>query len=537
MPTLRLSSFDGIVPRTSPTMLGENQATVANNVKLYARELRAWRSSLLAETASAPTSIYKLYNMAGAHTWLKFANDVDVALSPINDNGEARFYYTGDGSPRKSTYAMVQSGFDYYEIGVPAPVNPPSLTLSVTGTGTQQTRAYLFTNVAQFGSVYEESAPSPPETITLAPLNSTVTINGLGTAPAGDYNIVAQRIYRSVTGSSTSSYQFVAEVAVDGSYADDLTTLELGSVLETLGWREPPDDLEGIVTLASGSGVLAGFSGNTVCFSEPFYPHAWPIAYQIAIPGKIVGLGVFGSSLVVTTDSYPYIINGGTPGSMSVERIPILEPCVSKKSIASDVEGVLYASPNGLIAIGPNGRGVATKNLYRREEWTALAPENMAGAVLDGRYYGISGGTAIVLDKGDIPALSTLDVDATVMHVGRLDAKLYFVSSVDGDIYELEGDGTDYLTYEWRSKRWRLPQGVTFSALRVDADFAALEDVDASLEVKLYGDGVLMQTFTPESLDPIRVLPFRSRELEIEIVGNITVRELTLATTVKELRQ
>lgn len=532
MPTLRLAGFDGIVPRTSPTLLGDNQATVANNVKLYSRELRPWRGPVLAQAASGPDTIFKLYNMAGSHQWLTFDSPADVALSPINDNGEARFYYTEEGEePRKSTYASYPTS---YPIGVPAPVNPPSLEVTVEGTGTNQTRAYVFTNVAQFGAVQEESAPSPPETITVKPIDSTITIDGLGGAPAG-YNIIAQRIYRSVTGTSTSSYQFVAEVAVNGSYADSLKALELGSVLDTIGWREPPDDMVGIVALASGSGVLAGFSGNTVCFSEPFYPHAWPVEYQIAIPGKIIGLGVYGSSVVVATDSYPYVINGGTPGNMSVERIPILEPCVSKKSIASDDSGVLYASPNGLVSIGPNGRGVATKSLYRREEWQAIQPEDMAGAVLDSRYYGISNGIAIVLDKGDIPALSTLDVDATALHVGRLDAKMFFVSSVDGDIHELEGDATDFLTYTWRSKRWRLPQGVTWSAIRLDADFEQLDD-GRTLTVKLYGDGVLMQTITPESLDPIRIIPFRCREFEFELEGDLNLRELTLATSVRELR-
>lgn len=531
MPTLRLAGFDGLVPRTSPTLLGDTQATVANNVKLYSRELRPWRGPLLAQAASAPETIYKLYNMAGSHRWLTFSEDADVALSPINDNGEARFYYTtATGTPKKSTYANYPTS---YPIGLPIPTNPPSLELTTQGTGTNQTRAYVFTYVAQFGSVYEESAPSPPETITIKPVDSVVTINGLGTAPSGGYNIIAQRIYRSVTGSSTSSYQFVAEVPVNGSYADSLKALELGSVLETIGWRAPPNDLQGIVPLASGSGVLAGFSGNTVCFSEPFYPHAWPLAYQIAIPGKIVGLGVYGSSVVVMTDSYPYVINGGTPGAMSVERIPILEPCVSKKSIAADSEGIFYASPNGLVVIGANGRGVSTKSLYRREEWQLLTPEEMSGEVLDGRYYGVSNGTSIVLDRGDVPALSTLDVDATTMHVGRLDAKLYFVNSGDGDIYELEGDDTDFLTYTWRSKRWRLPQGVTWSAIRLDADYEA---VGRTLTVRLYGDGELLQTITPTSLDPIRVIPFRCREFEFELEGDMDIRELTLATSVRELR-
>jgi hypothetical protein len=63
-----------------------------------------------------------------------------------------------------------------------------------------------------------------------------------------------------------------------------------------------------------------------------------------------------------------------------------------------------------------------------------------------------------------------------------------------------------------------------------------------SLQVVLYGEDLdndgnpdLMANLSPFNRDPIRVPPFKSRMLEIAILGNINVRSLTLATTMEEL--
>ena len=94
MPKLSIVGFDGIIPRTSPTMLADSQAQVAENVKLYSHELRYWRGPV-AQTATLPAntqSIYKYYAAAVDPYWLAWAsNNVDVALSPLADVSDYRF--------------------------------------------------------------------------------------------------------------------------------------------------------------------------------------------------------------------------------------------------------------------------------------------------------------------------------------------------------------------------------------------------------------------------------------------------------------
>lgn len=676
MPALKIMGFDGLTPRESPTMLGDSKAQQADNVKLYARELRYWRGSSLAFSPAIGSiqSIYKYYASVAGPYWLTWTNDVDVVQSLTTDTTDYRYYYTGDGVPKKANETLTSTGSGayprgWYNLGVPAPsaaataatvrtgvtvtmtIAPPGVvtwaahgfaagatvefttsgalptglvvstkyyvrnittdtfelgttstaTTSITTTGTQSgthkgyddrnptTVAYVYTQVSTFGAVKEESAPSAATTLLTQYTGDTVTINGFAAAPGGaNYNITARRIYRSVTGATTDTYLFVTELPVaTASYSDSLTAAQLGSALPTLGWITPPTDLAGLVAMPGGS--LAGFSGNTVYFSEPFYPHAWPLAYALNIPAKIVGLGIFGTSVVVMTDRYPYVISGGVPGSMSVERLPTLEPCVAKRSITSNDAGVLYASPNGLVGVGPALRGVTTNALFRRDEWQAVSPNNIQAVVLDGKYFATfasSSYQSLVLSHDDIPSLSKIALQASAVHVDSANGSLYYCAVLDGKIYQLDADDLNPLIYTWKSKRFVVPRATTFSALKVDGDFgqvaliaaytaqlaalaaanatlfsgdllgamnsAAVDvyDVDGSIlanlpptasarsaQVSIYGDGTLRAVLTMTSFDPVRIPPFKSRDIEIVITGNINIRSVALATTVVELHQ
>lgn len=606
MPAVKITGFDGLIPRASATMLADNQAQQADNVKLYAKELRYWRGPTLSFTP-ANSNLQTIYRHYGASVtyWLTWQNDVNVVQSPTTDTTDYRLYYTGDGVPKKTNETLISTGTGAYprgwlNMGVPAPTGAPTVTPNA-GSGATESRAYVYTYVSTFGTLTEESAPSPA-TLSSSVYSSGATISGFSAAPTSNYNITHIRIYRSVTGASSDTYAFVAQIAVaTASYNDTLTSAQLGSSLTTIGWTPPPSDLAGLVALPSGA--LAGFSGNTVYFSEPYYPHAWPLKYAVNVPFKVIGLGVFGSSVVVMTDRYPHIINGGIPGAMSVERVPILEPCVAKKSIISGVDGVLYASPNGLVSIGYNTRNIITNNLFRRDEWQAYNPTFIQATSYDNKYialYSTNTTSSFVLSPDDIPALSKLNIQANAVHVDNVTGQLFYCATADGKIYQADADELNPLTYQWKSKRFQLPQPTTFSALRLDADYtqastaaaynslvatikarnatlfsnpllgalntaplnysyydsfytsfpyrgitvngSILTDIppDASartVQVQLYGDGTLQTTLNLTSFDTIRVPPFKSRDLEIVIRGTVNVRSLTLATTVPEVHQ
>ena len=55
----------------------------------------------------------------------------------------------------------------------------------------------------------------------------------------------------------------------------------------------------GLIPVANG--IMAGFTGNRLCLSEPFLPHAWPIAYRITLEDDIVAIAATGNGIVAMT--------------------------------------------------------------------------------------------------------------------------------------------------------------------------------------------------------------------------------------------
>lgn len=169
------------------------------------------------------------------------------------------------------------------------------------------------------------------------------------------------------------------------AYIDGLKGADLGEVCPTTTWAPPPAKLRGLVALPNG--VMAGFVDNYVCFSEPYVPHAWPVAYQIPIEFQIVGLGVFGQSLFVGTAGNPYIISGSDPASMSAQRLDVSQSCVSRRSIVSAGGGVFYASPDGYCLADNSGVRLLTQELMANEDWRLLNPATIFAAVYDNVLY------------------------------------------------------------------------------------------------------------------------------------------------------
>lgn len=603
MPYIKLEDFSGIAPRTGPTQLDANQAQIAKNGKLQSKELRSWAlpEYVYAPTTTAVQTIYRIDSPAGDKYWLEWGTDVDMVPGPVADISEFRYYYTGDGAPKKTNYALATtSGAGstpfpdaWLYMGVPAPTGAATVT-KTGGTGTvKEDRAYVYTYVSTFGSVKEESAPSPATTISAVEPDATVTISAFTTAPTSGYNITHRRIYRTITGASSVTYSFVAEIPVaTASYVDSLTVAQLGSELPSLYWNEPPTDLKGLVAMPNG--ILAGFRGNQVWFSEPYYPHAWPEGYMLTVDYPIVGLGVYETTLVVLTTRFPYLISGVSPTSMSQQKLPIPQPCVSKRSICSDQYGVLYASPNGLVSLGSGSQDVITVPLYTRDEWQNLNPSTMKSMIYNNMYMGFSTinsvTKALVLSRGDIPPAIELDFPAQCVFVDRSTSDIFAVSELDNKLYQLDASTVNNTTFEWLSKKFTLPAPTNFATLKVGADYDFLESIQAyinyvlsiiaanqalytanagvvggnlnadpinTLEINgsflqnipeqgqtrfitviVYADGQQIFTADMHSQEPIRMPALQKGYVyEVRLSGNVPIRYFAMAQSIGELRQ
>ena len=600
MPKLKIEGFGGEVPRQSDSTLKNSDATFAENVRLYSGELRTWKGRTVeyAPFLNSIQTIYRFYNPTlDAAVWLTWQTDVNVCRSSLDDADEFRLYFTGDGLPKKTNWDMASDtvGAVYpdssYLMGVPAPTLTPTATDTAGGSSiVAETRFYVFTYVSEFGDLEEESAPSPVSAAVTIATGRKVTVANLGTTPPTGYdNITKKRIYRSVPGDTTlGTYAFVAEVTIDTtSYVDDLLASALGEAIPSVGWDTPPDDLTGLTSMANG--MMAGFVGNTVYFCEPYFHHAWPEEYKQSVPDRIVGLASYGNTLVVMTEGQPYLMVGTSPDALTVDKVPIPEPCVAKRSIAADAYGVMYASPNGVVAIGQSERGVVTNALFRRNEWQEYAPASMTATIYDGKYFATfasstQGNRTLVLSRDDYPALAFLSDRTAAFYADLGQGTLYYLDPDDDTIYKFDDDEVNPYIYEWISKRFRFETGVTFSCFRLDISEKDIDDNDqynalvaeivaanalitdttgyidgdevgvfpvngsllteippaassVTAVVQLFGEkDELKASFNVTRMGPYRIPPFRTRELKIKLTGNLRVRSITLATTMEELR-
>lgn len=607
--------FSGISPRTGPEALANNQAQVANNVKLQSGELRPWRkaTSIITTTDTAPIlSIQKIFGPSGQTAWIDSRFDSNYVSGPLADTSDFRLYYTSSGfGPRKTNWALATSGARpyptaYYEMGVPGPSTAPTLSAS-GGSAPTEVRSYVYTYINTFGAITEESAPSPAQTVTCNASGATVNVSGFVNPPAGNYNYTAIRIYRTVVGASTVTYQLVdtlnlvahvlpaSGTSVNGvayatsTYPDTYTVSQLGASLVSTYYTPPPSTLQGLVEMPNG--ILAGFTGNQIWFCEPYQPHAWPSTYMLTTEYQIVALGVFGSSLFVGTTLFPYLITGNTPSSMSQEKLAIPQACVAKNSIAYDQWGVIYASPNGLVALGPGVQDVITTALYTRDEWQVITPTSLMSAMYNNIYIGLYnngsyGGLALL--RNDSPPLSNFPQHATAIYTEKSTGNVFVANPDDGFIYQLDADTVNNLQYTWQSKKFVMPEPTNFAAFKIKADFVYLNNQTAfqnqynsivasdqtlwnagttlggdfndvmldtyyfngssmtplpsqadvrSINVVLIADDVTISSTSVTSNEPVRIQAnTKAYVWEVQIYGNVPVRTFAMATTIAELR-
>jgi hypothetical protein len=461
-------------------------------------------------------------------------------------------------------------------IGVPAQsVSEPIYE----GVGVLETRAYVYTWVSAYG---EEGPPSPP---TLATGWSGdpwfIKVTAPTTANTTDRNISKVRIYRTVTGvSGATTYFFVTEIDIGTTSFEDTVSdnvVAANAILESTFWTAPPEDLAGIISMPNG--MVAGFRDNEVWFSEPYRPHAWPGSYAIAVDTPVVGMGVVGQTLIVLTNTAPYAVTGINPSVMSVSRLKQVEPCLSRGSIVSTTMGVAYTSPNGLALATPGDVQILTRPTISKDKWLDLisAPTFRACSV-NGGYYGWG---SVVNGCFEPTAFETpgafLDTDFTGSYSGAIidvnDQRIGFnlLSSTvptynaytdiwtgeiliirDGKVFWYDiSDGRSHEPFTWKSKIFEMPNKRNLEAMRVwytlQVDTPTQNPVpvvspttlnpDMHGIVKVYADDRLVFSREMRSSGEFMRLPsgFKATYWQIEILGQVRVQNIEMATSAKEL--
>ena len=388
-----------------------------------------------------------------------------------------------------------------------------------------ETRFYVYTHVNDMG---EESAPSPVSEMVELDQRDTVNLS-IVAAPSGR-NIDRWRFYRSNVGTQNAAFQFISEGPIGTtSGTDAMLSSQLGEVIPTTTWAEPPSGLRGLVNMPNG--VMAGYVDNYVAFCEPFVAYAWPVEYQITTEFPIVALGVFGQTLVVFHKGGVDYISGADSASMSMQKDVSKQACISPRSVVEVDGGVVFASADGLCLASSQGVQVLTAGKFTRTDWlTAVGTSTIFCAYSEGTVlvYGFGGGEIFYLNlaSGKIGQV-TFAQNYSAVYVDRTTDSIYGANGTN--VFKLFSSGKR--TGIWKSKLQVMPSQTGFAWLAVESDFA-----DGPVTVRWYGDGVLRYTATVANRTPVRLPVGRWLEHEVEVESASWLNKVTLASSGDELR-
>lgn len=449
-----------------------------------------------------------------------------VKLTILRPSGNLNAVIRTDSN--KTTWPIELPGYSAY-----LTVSGTSYTVTISvAAGSIEHRAYTYTYVNQYG---EESAPADPLEIDCA--ESTAIDLRYPLPPPGYCPITKLRVYRTAPGVA-SDYLYVGEASVNTtnpSFVDTVRNEALGHTLDTNNYYPPDQSLQGITVMANG--IMVGFKGNEVHFSEPYLPYAWNPSAIKPFPHRVVGICPFEGGLYVTTAAEPYIIQGAAPEFMTDMRIASTQAGVSKGSICNYNGQVVYASSDGIVQL----QGTQTSldmsfKFFSRHDWYSRYGTKLSNMRLD-----VHDGSLLVwFDDGtpgfllrfeeENPSLTTMSEAIYASYLHPIADALYV--SNGNSVFEFRGANTRK-SLVWHSKDFITPKPTNFGAVQLVGS--------GSLTLTVYADGAQVTSQAVAMTDTGRVivrLPsgFMARRWSLKVQGAAEINEMYLSNSVAELQ-
>jgi len=219
---IKITKFLGTTPKNASELISDTAAQLAENCKLYSGDLIPYPTPTIVADAHRSGTIRTLYALRDPDTdalvWLSWNAVVDIATPATDTASEQRFYYTGDGVPKVSTYDLATQGSmpypnGYYDLGLPLPtVKPTSVATTFTPVTTTSFARAAGNNV----TLVTSSAHNVKS-------GSIITVSGFSFR-TGTYSRTGTLITVTITGHGLSSgadvlLKFTSGTATTNTYA------------------------------------------------------------------------------------------------------------------------------------------------------------------------------------------------------------------------------------------------------------------------------------------------------------------------------
>lgn len=260
------------------------------------------------------------------------------------------------------------------------------------------TYQYVYTNYNPVTGA--ESAPSP--------LSAEVDLESGGSATISFSSSGTVKLYR--IGGNLSQFSLVATVT-GTSYVDSTPDENvLGDILTTEGYGVPPPQISYI---EEAYGVVFAAAGNTLYFTPPGKPDAWPASNAIEFTEQLTGLAAVANGILVFTALSTYIITGTSAQSFARQLVDSNQGCIHAASIQKWGGAAIWVSSDG-ICVSQGGPA----QVISRPKLGKVSLNVTSSALYDDSYYAVqSDGTALVasLAYGEVFKLLSLGFSSLVV--------------------------------------------------------------------------------------------------------------------------
>lgn len=463
MAGFKLNRFSGLRPRIPESLLGDSDATVAQNCDFAYGELRntkgGWAYLSLTNTPAG------LYTDDGL-TFFSWTADVNAVRSPLANDTFNRMYYTGDNgfkvANRLGTRINGGAPSSSYLVGVPRPTVAPVLSALPSAPVNASNANITFRFHWEYGGIkYQEQAITPtaqgdaayrfppPAIAASTPATAFPVLRMTATWKSdslqifdlytgnSSFNGAASGLYSldmtKDAGNTTTTYTVTLAMSIKES--DKETRAYVYTYVNTYGEEGPPSP-PGLVTTSP----VIGVSVNAVKDAITGYAPIKEIRIYRTPTGSTIADYFYVGTLGVLSGSGSFIFTDNVKGEMLNESLSSTEYYPPNQALTG-----LMQLPNGILAAWM-GNELHFSEAYKPWAWppkyVKTLPTNIVGGI-------VHGSGAVVTTRSHPHLVSGVSPDSMTVskiNVDQAGSSKWAIAVVDGVVMYASNDGLVALT-------------------------------------------------------------------------------------------
>ena len=477
---MRITRFEGLIPKISDKALPDGKGTIAVNMDVYGNHLRPIKlprstgEKLLTPCGDVftgtPVSIHRAGSILVAWDKLVF-----TSVDWTRKLGETTFLFVDNGKLYRQSAERILRKDCPIEVGIKRPDKAQVVAEPVDMAGCPPTRidnicvpidencdsvehppvpvSYLFTYINSCG---EESAHSKPSEVVDIQWGDAAKVTVTDEPP---HNAVKRRWYRAVTDNEGIAHWLkVGETPIEQTtFFDTNCPCDFSCELSTEDHDAPPDCLDGVVAIGDNQVIV--WSNKHFWVSENNFPHAYNINNEYRLRYHIKGMyevtttleGRVHYTVIAITDGLHYTLATDNPDTVEITEIQQRYKCLNFNTVCQSESEVVYIAPQGLVSVSMQGENLLTGVLMTENEWQKYDLSNLSISYHDDRLYGFNRQGGFIMQMGADKRRDLEFVEHNVVvDRGFTDETSHLLVFVGNNIYEW-GAGS-VATYDWKSK-------------------------------------------------------------------------------------